>query len=107
MSLRSSAAPVVLEATAVIPVDSVGASNAVGTITGNMAYIIRSAAGLIDGTNLASGTATAVSGVTGGYYVSVAMAAASGFAAGNNYYMHVTYVISGTTYGQWIDIPVI
>ena len=107
MSLRSNSAPVVLEATATIPVDAIGASNAIGAITGNMAYIIRSAAGLGDGTNLASGNATAVSGVTNGYYVSQAMGAASGFAAGNTYFMHLTYVISGVTYGQWVEIPVI
>lgn len=106
MGRRSAAAPVTLEDTCALPLLTHPATETPTAVTGTPSYEIRDAAGLGNGTTIASGSCTALSGVTGGWYVSHAITAANGFAAGTNYYVLVSYVISSVTYVDVIDLPV-
>lgn len=106
MSRRSAAAPVVLGATSAIPFFSLNDSNQAVAPDAAPTYQIRTAAGLADGTNLATGTSTAISGVTGGYYIAHAITSGNGFAAGTNYSILITYAISAATKRQIIDLQV-
>lgn len=96
----------VLEATCKIPFLSHPATETPTATTGTPAYEIRAAAGLGDGSTIATGSATALSGVTGGWYISHAITTANGFAAGTTYYIVVSYVIAAATYVDVIDLPV-
>ena len=106
MARRSAAATVVLGATCAIPFFSLNDSNVPTAPDAAPTYQIRAAAGLGDGTNIATGTSSAVSGITGAYYISHAITSGNGFAAGTNYYILITYAISAATKRQIIDMTV-
>jgi hypothetical protein len=106
MGRRSSAAPVILGNTCAIPFLAHPATETPTAVTGTPTYEIRDAAGLGNGSTVASGSCTALSGVTGGWYISHAITTGNGFAAGTNYYILVSYVISAATYVDEIDLPV-
>ncbi len=107
MSRRSAAAPVQLEASALIPNICHGTTEAPTAPDAAPTYVFRNASGLGSGSNLISGTMSAISGVTGGYYINRALAAADGFAAGETYAMIITYTISSTTFRDIIDVPIV
>jgi hypothetical protein len=106
MGRRSAAAPVTLGDTCAIPFLAHPDTETPTAVTGTPSYEIRSAAGLESGVTVATGSCTAVSGVTGGWFVSHAITAGNGFVAGTVYYVLVSYVISSATYIDEIDLPV-
>lgn len=106
MGRRSAAAPVILGNTAIIPFLAHPDDETPTAVTGTPTFEIRDAAGLGNGNTVATGSCTAVSGVTGGWFVSQAVTEGNGFAAGTNYYVLVSYVISAATYVDMIDLPV-
>jgi hypothetical protein len=108
MARRSASAPWKLGETAYIPNICVGADG--GTPTppdSDPTFSVRDAAGLGDGSTLVTGTATALSGPTGGYYFDPALTEGNGFAKGENYYLVISYAISAVTYTDLVDIPVV
>jgi hypothetical protein len=106
MGRRSTAAMVMLGDTTAIPFVSVPETNTPTAPTGTPTYQIRDAAGLGTGATLGTGSATALSGVTGGWYISHAITQANGFAAGTVYHIQVFYTISAVEYTDHIDLPV-
>lgn len=108
MARHSSSAPWSLGDTASISFLCVGADGGTPTAPDSApTYSIRDAAGLGDGSTLVTGTATALSGVTGGYFIDPALTAGNGFAAGENYTAVIAYAISAVTYTDVIEIPVV
>lgn len=107
MSRRSASAPWTLDETANVPNICVGADGGTpASPDSTPTYSVRDAAGLSDGSTLVTGTGVAISGVTGGYFFSPALTAANGFAAGENYYLVISYAISTVDYTDLVDIPV-
>jgi hypothetical protein len=107
MSRRSPSAPVRIETTAAIPFVTHGSTDTPAAPDGTPTYVIRDAAGLGTGTNLLTGSATAVSGETTVFFLPPAMTTTNGFAAGETYYAIVSYAIGAVAMRDAIDIPVV
>ena len=99
-------APVVLGDNLRHPFMTLNGSNAITAPDATPTYAIRTAAGLGDGTDLVTGTCSAISGITSGYYVGHAITTGNGFAAGVNYYIIITFAISATTRRYLGHLPV-
>jgi hypothetical protein len=106
MSRRSSGAPVQLGTAAVIPNICHGSTETPAAPDSTPTYEIRDVSGLGDGSTLVTGTTTALSGVTGGYFINHTLTADDGFTAGEVYHAIITYAISTTQFKDVIDIPV-
>lgn len=106
MSRRSAGAPVQLNTAAVIPNICHGSTETPAAPDGTPTYEIRDVTGLGDGSTLVTGTCTALSGVTGGYFINHTLSPDDGFAAGEVYHAIITYAISAVEYKDVIDIPV-
>lgn len=106
MGRRSASAPVVLGDNALLPFISHPATETPTAPTGTPTYQVRDSTGLGTGSTVITGSATALSGVTGGWFINAAITSANGFAAGTTYVVIISYTISAVVYTDLIDLPV-
>ena len=84
-----------LSETIKIPLESKNSSLVPTAADSLPTYSIRDGAGLDSGTNIATGTTAAISGVTGGYRLSHAITSGNGFAVNTVYHVIFSWAVGG------------
>lgn len=106
MARRSSSSPVKLGDVGYWGFFSLNSSNVPTAPDSTPTWAIYTGPNLASATSLRTGTASAITGITGGYVATDTCSGGNGFASGTVYHLLISYAISSTQFRVMIDFLV-